>query len=417
MEFSVIGLNHETASANIREKAAFTDMQKLEAINYFLDNGIDEIVILSTCNRSEIYISSSSEQAKNNMAFIKAYYASLLQIDNSEEYLYIKTGEEALQHLYSVAAGLDSIVVGEDQILGQVKDAHTLAMSVGGSKKVLNKIFREAVSTAKKIKANLKISEHALSISYIGVKFLKEKIGSLREKNILFIGVGKMGRLALKHMYEEETGKLYVAYRNRQKILDILEEYPQVIAVDYKDRYQIIKDIDVLITATSSPHLIIKANELPMLNKELYILDMAIPRDVDAAVANEHKIHLHNIDDLKSISTLNEKRREELSEEAKAIIKSDVEELKAWISTLNVDPVIKSLKEKCELIQEDTLEYLFRKLELDNRDKKIIEKMLSSALKRVVREPILRLKEIDDTEKRKQYAKVLEELFELQEEI
>jgi glutamyl-tRNA reductase len=411
VEFAVIGLNHQTASADVREKAAFSDMKKLEIINELLDKGIEEVVILSTCNRSEMYIAGNEKNLDRYIEVVKSYYMKILHTEE-EKHLYIKQGEEAIYHLYYVASGLDSIVIGEDQILGQVKDAHSLAMSVGSSKKILNKIFREAVSTAKNIKATLKISEQAMSISYIGVKFLKEKIENIRDKSVLIVGIGKMGRLSLKYMIEEVSGKIYVAYRNRQKILDILEEYPQVIAVDYKDRYKALQQVDILITATASPHVVFKLEDMQQLNKELYIMDMAIPRDVEASVGNVDNIHLYNVDNLKSISSLNEKRREQLSEEAKEIIKSDIEVLKVWFSTLNVDPIIKSLKEKCEVIQQDTLDYLNRKLDLDNRDKKIIEKMLNSSLKRLIREPILRLKEMEDYEKRKQYAKVLEELFE-----
>lgn len=409
MEFAVIGLNHHTAPAQIREKAAFTDMEKLNIISYLLDKGIDEVVVLSTCNRSEIYIAGNSDK----IYIVKNYYNKILDIEDSDKFIYIKMSEEAIYHLYYVAAGLDSIVIGEDQILGQVKEAHLLAMSLGSSKKLLNKIFREAVSTAKNIKSELKISERPLSVSYIGVKFLKEKLNSLEGKKVFIVGLGKMGRLALTYVLEEKVDKVYVAYRNRQKILDLLEEYPEIEAVNYKDRYKILKNVDILITATSSPHLIIRANEMEELNKELYIIDMAIPRDVDIEVGKIEKVHLFNIDDLKAISESNEKMREELSEKAKEMIKSDVEDLKVWFNHLSVEPVIKSLKEKCDIIQQDTLDYLFRKLDLDNRDKKIIEKMLNSALKRLIREPILRRKNIEDNTKRKQYSKVLEELFQI----
>lgn len=412
MQFAVVGLNHDTASAEVREKTAFSDMKKLEVINYLLDSGIEEVLVLSTCNRSEIYIAGGDRYLDKYIEIVKEYYRKILQIDE-DKYLYIKVGEEAVYHLYYVAAGLDSIVIGEDQILGQIKDAHTLSMSVGSSKKLLNKIFREAVCTAKRCKTNLKISEQPLSVSYIGVKFLKEKMGELKGKYVLLTGLGKMGRLALKYMFHEEVGKIYVVYRNRQKILDILQEYPNIIAVDYKDRYKILKEVDILITATSSPHLVFKTSEMEHISRELYIMDMAIPRDVESSIGELDKVNLYNVDSLKAIAGLNEKRRIELSEEAKEIIKSHVEELKDWFTRLSVDPVIKSLKEKCEVIQQDTLEYLDRKLELDNRDKKIIEKMLNSSLKRLIREPILRLKEIENHEKRAQYAEVLEDLFEI----
>lgn len=409
MEFACVGLNHYTAAAEIREKAAFSDMKKVEVINYFLDMGIDEVIVLSTCNRSEVYIAGASGNIDN----VKQYFGEVIGLKDYEKYLYVKTNEEALYHIFSVAAGLDSIVVGEDQILGQVKDAHSLAMSIGGSKKFLNKIFREAVSTAKKIKASLKISEHSLSISYISVKFLKEKLGSLEGKSVLIVGLGNMGRLALTYMLEEKVKDIYVTYRNSPKLFHLLEQYPMVKTVNYKCRYKMLSQVDILICATSAPHLVIRASEMKKPEKEIFIMDMAIPRDVEDKVSRFDKVHLYNVDDLKSIAGFNEKTRERLSEEAKAIIASDLEVLKTWFNSSSVDPVIKSLKEKCSIIEADTLDYLYRKLDLNNRDKKIVEKMLSSALKRLIREPILRLKEIDEDSKRNEYARVLNELFQI----
>ncbi|TDT56466.1 glutamyl-tRNA reductase [Fonticella tunisiensis] len=413
MEIAVVGLNHNTASTKIREEAAFMDSEKIEAANYLLDNGIDEAVILSTCNRSEIYFASYKRDIDECIKTVKEFYNNFSGIPEIEKYLYAKKGEEAIYHIYYVAAGLDSIVLGEDQILGQVKDAHELAMDIGSSKKILNKLFREAVSTSKRIKTTLKISEQPLSISYIGVKFIKEKMGGLKGKNVLIIGLGKMGKLALKYILEEDVKNIYMANRSREKLLEITREHPEIIALDYEERYNILKDIDLLITATASPHIVIKADKIGKREKELYIMDLAMPRDVDIDAGRLSGVYLFNIDDLKNISSFNEKRREELSKRAREIVKSDALDFKSWLSTVRVDPVIKSLKEKCSKIEKDTLEYIFRKADLEGKDKKIIEKMVSSALKRLVREPIIKLKEMEDPKKREAYIKVLEELFDL----
>lgn len=409
MEFACVGLNHYTAAAEIREKASFSDMKKVEAINYFLDMGIEEVIILSTCNRSEVYITGALECVD----IVKQYYKDALGVKDYEKHLYVKSSEEALYHIFSVAAGLDSIVIGEDQILGQVKDAHSLAMSIGSSKKFLNKIFREAVSTAKKIKASLKISEHSLSISYISVKFLKEKLGSLEGKSVLIVGLGNMGRIALTYMLEEKVKDIYVTYRSSPKLFELLKQYPMVKAVNYKCRYKALSQVDILICATSAPHLVIRASDMEEPHKEIFIMDIAIPRDVEDRVSEFDKVHLYNVDDLKSIAALNVKAREKLSVEAKDIIASDLAALQVWLKSSSVDPVIRSLKEKCSIIEADTLDYLYRKIDLNNRDKKVIEKMLGSALKRLIREPILRLKVMDDSNKRSEYARVLDELFQI----
>jgi Glutamyl-tRNA reductase len=171
-----------------------------------------------------------------------------------------------------------------------------------------------------------------------------------------------MGRLALDYIMEEPVGKVYMANRNHEKVVDLSKEFPKVIPVDYKERYEILQDVDVLITATSSPHVIIKYDEIKSRNRELYIMDMAIPRDVEPRVGEIPNIHLYNVDDLQSISRNNERLREELSKRAEDIIEKDIEDFKIWLSYINIHPVIKSLKDKCKIIEEDTLDYIYKKL-------------------------------------------------------
>ena len=201
MNIGVVGVNHNLAPINVREAVSFTDTKKIEAINILLDSEIDEIVILSTCNRSEIYISGENIQQKVDE--VANFYKDYFGVKDIEQYLFKKTNLEAIQHLFDVTAGLDSLVVGEDQILGQVKDAHEFCMKLGATKKVFNKLFRDAVTTSKEIKTITKISQQPLSISYIGVKLLKEKMGTLEGKNALIVGLGKMNLLTLNHLEED----------------------------------------------------------------------------------------------------------------------------------------------------------------------------------------------------------------------
>lgn len=411
MEIAVIGINHDTAPTEIREGVAFTDSKKIEAINYILDKGIEETIILSTCNRSEIYIVDRERDINESIDIIKEFYAEFSGSRNIDKYIFILKGKEALYHLYHVSSGLKSIVLGEDQILGQVKEAHVFSMDLGASKKVLNKVFREAITTAKNIKSQLKISEHPLSVSYIGVKLLVEKLGGLKGKKALVMGIGEMGKLALKNLIDENLGKIYMTNRSHDKVIDVAKDYPQVIPIDYKRRYEIIKDIDILITATACPHTIVKLEDMPKLDRRLYIMDLALPRDVDEEIGRLDKVSLYNIDSLKEISSENEKKRQELSRKAEKIIKGEIEELLRHLRVVKVDPIIKAINEERGRIEEDTLDYIYRKLDLGTKEKKIIEKMLSSALKRVMRKPIIKLKELEDEEKIDSYIDMINELF------
>lgn len=413
MNIGVVGVNHNLAPINVREAVSFTDTKKIEAINILLDREIDEIVILSTCNRSEIYISGENIQQKVDE--VANFYKDYFGVKDIEQYLFKKTNLEAIQHLFDVTAGLDSLVVGEDQILGQVKDAHEFCMKLGATKKVFNKLFRDAVTTSKEIKTITKISQQPLSISYIGVKLLKEKMGTLEGKNALIVGLGKMNLLTLNHLEEENVKNIYIANRNIEKTKEIENKFDNIIPIEYSDRHKIIqeKSIDIVISATSSPHLVIKYDDMPKLDKKIYIMDIALPRDIDTKLKELNYVELYDIDDLKEIHDKNDIKRNELAQKAQEIIKIKIDELTEWLDLTFIDPTIQSLNSKCIEIKEDTLEYIFRKIDLNQREQKIIDKMLGSALKRVIREPIINLKQVKNKGQREEYIKVIEDLFEI----
>lgn len=413
MNIGVVGVNHNLAPINVREAVSFTDTKKIEAINILLDRDIDEIVILSTCNRSEIYISGENIQQKVDE--VANFYKDYFGVKDIEQYLFKKINLEAIQHLFDVTAGLDSLVVGEDQILGQVKDAHEFCMKLGATKKVFNKLFRDAVTTSKEIKTITKISQQPLSISYIGVKLLKEKMGTLEGKNALIVGLGKMNLLTLNHLEEENVKNIYIANRNIEKTKEIENKFDNIIPIEYSDRHKIIqeKSIDIVISATSSPHLVIKYDDMPKLDKKIYIMDIALPRDIDTKLKELNYVELYDIDDLKEIHDKNDIKRNELAQKAQEIIKIKIDEFTEWLDLTFIDPTIQSLNSKCIEIKEDTLEYIFRKIDLNQREQKIIDKMLGSALKRVIREPIINLKQVKNKGQREEYIKVIEDLFEI----
>lgn len=411
MKIAVIGVNHDTAPIHIREKLSFTDSQKIEVLNQLLDYKIKEAVVVSTCNRSEIYI--HAENIELAVEYVQTLYEDFCGVQGVIDFLFRKQDEEAALHLYRVAAGLDSIVIGEDQILGQVKDAHEFAMEIGTSGKILNKLFREAVTTAKQIKSEMKISEYPLSISYIGVKFLTQQIGTLQGKTALLIGAGKMNQLALNHLYEEGIETVYLANRTSQKARELAQKYERLEAVDYEQRYGIMQKVDLVITSTASPHLVVKKSQFLKRDKMLYILDIALPRDVEESLGNDDLVTLYDIDDLKQISNQNNETRKALGLQAEGVIVEAVETFVNWLKTIKIDPTIHSLHGRCQEISEDTMHYIKRKTNLSCKEEKIVEKMIMSSLKRLIREPINNLKEINNKEKQEEYIKLIEELFEL----
>ncbi len=411
INIGVIGVNHNLAPINIRENVCFTDTQKIEAINYLLDKDIEEIVILSTCNRSEIYIHATDIDDK--IKLVKDFYENFFDVKGIKNYLFHKKNDSAIEHLFKVASGLDSIVLGEDQILGQVKDAHSFSMQLGSSKKVFNKLFREAINVSKDIKNTTKISNQPLSISYIGVKFLKSKIGSLENKKALVIGLGKMNKLTVKYLQEENLDTIYISNRSNDKVVELENKFNNIVYITYEDRYKVMNDIDIVISATSSPHTIIKYDKISKIQKEIFMMDIALPRDIDPKIKKLDNIKLYDIDDLKYIHYKNTEKRKELAQVGYNMISKKVTEFIKWLDSSNIDPVIESLNDKYLEIRENTLSYIYKKTTLSNKDKKIIDKMLTSALKRLIREPIINLKKIKDKGKQEEYIKLIEELFEL----
>lgn len=413
MNIAVIGINHNLSPISIRERVSFTDTKKIEAINILLDKNIDEIVILSTCNRSEIYI--SCEDVEKGIEVVKAFYEEFFELREVRNYLFSKKNKEVIEHLFNVASGLDSVVLGEDQILGQVKDAHEFSMKLGATKKLFNRLFRDAITTAKEVKTITKISQQSLSISYIGIKLLKEKMVSLKDKNVLIIGLGKMNLLTIKYLQEENVGTIYISNRSIEKFKEIQSIYDNIEYVDYKDRYNFLKDneIDIVISATSSPHLVIRKEDMPSIKNKIYFMDLALPRDIDYNMKKLDYAEVYCIDDLKYIQHKNDETRVQLSKEAYKIINDKIDEFILWEDISTIDPTIQSLNQKCNEIKEDTLDYISRKINLNQRDKKIIDKMITSALKRVIREPIINLKQVKNKGKREEYIKIIEELFDI----
>ena len=410
MELAVVGINHNEAPIEVREHFSFTESMKIESGDLLLDKSIKETVIISTCNRSEIYI--ASDDIDISVKEVKEFFKEYFQFEEAEKYIFTKTGREAVVHLYMVAGGLDSMVLGEDQILGQITDAMTFAMDLGFSKKVLNRLFMEAIGEGKKIRSELKISEIPLSTSYIGISILRREMESLRGKKALIVGAGKMSKLAIKYLVEEDLDEIYVTNRTHGRIKKVFDRYDDIIPVEYADRYKILKEVDLVITATGAPHTVLKKEDLLGTKDKLYILDLGLPRDVDPRIGEDENIILYHNDDLQRLSEKNLSRRLELSKQAEAMIIDDVEKFMDWLASINVDPVIASLNQRCSKIKKDTMDYINKRVDLNKRDQKIIDKMVMSALRQFIREPIKALKQVEE-EDSEEYIEIMKKIFEI----
>lgn len=411
MHCYLIGVSHANTPIYIREKIFFSEYKKIQTLEMLSEKGLDGVIILSTCNRCEIYI--STDDMEKDCKIVKDFFVNYFNVENIDDYLFEKKDIDAITHIYRVAAGLDSMIVGEDQILGQVKDALENSIDLGTSSKYLNKLFREAITTAKKIKNKLKISENPISISYIAVKMLCEKLNDLKDKKIVVVGTGKIGFLTISYLAENGARNILCVNRSYDKVQKLIKIYPFIKYFDYDDRYNLIKDADILITSTTSPHTIIHKKDIQKSDKQVIMLDLSMPRDIENDVKNLKNVELYDIDSISKISEENIQKRQKLGSEAINIIEDAISEFCKWADNMSVDKAIKKLNEQCDIIYKDTMSYISRKVELNHREQKIVEKMLLSALKRMIKAPIQVLKQTDEKQRQNEYIKILEELFDI----
>lgn len=410
MHFSVIGINHHITPIEIREKVHFSETQIIEATNLLQEGNTNEVVILSTCNRSEIYIVSKGRSFTHQEGL--DFYQDFFKVENLDQFLFYKEDHEALVHLLKVTAGMDSLVIGEDQILGQVREAHQTAMDLGSSSKILNKIFRESITLAKRIKTETDVSDKPLSIAYIGVKKVSERI-NLDQSKALVIGMGNMGRLAMKHLLEEGA-QIIISNRTLSNSWLVKEEYPEVEVVEYERLGQVIQDVQVIVSATSSPHTILVKDDFCHNCGHKYVMDLSLPRDVHENVSLLENVTLYDIDSLQDISNENLMEKENILKTYIPEIESLSQDLLLWIQQAKIDPIMKGINERCDEIAQETLDYIFRKTDLNHSQKKKVDRIVRNALKKVAREPVLYVKEGNFSERDRNIAlDVLKEVYDL----
>lgn len=408
MQFGFLGINYRNAQLAVRDRTSFTDAMKLELFQKAEEAGVDQCMVLSTCNRSEVYY---VYERKEQQAQMQRIYEGMFPEVELQEFLMKLSGNEAMAWLFRIAAGLESLVLGEDQILGQVKEALDFSRTMGYSKKELNRIVRDAITCAKQIKTELKISEKPLSVSYIGIKKLEEACG-VSGKKILVIGSGKTAALALKYIYEYSGVRVTACSRTYAHARNLREQFPQLEIISYEDWRQAVGDCDIVISATSSPHLVVRREDFTPACP-VTLLDLAAPRDIDISFAQDPLATLINLDTLQAIAGENQKERERLVEESRKLIGEKLQETQIWLLQSRMDSTIESLQQRCSGIEEDSFRYLNRKMELGAREQKLLKKVLHASLQRLLREPIQELKRLDSEEEQEEYKRLVRQLFQI----
>lgn len=371
MSILVVGLNHKSAPVEIREKLAFNANNIPSALTLFLQKyQTAEAVILSTCNRVEMYVSCL--EGSITVEGIFSYLAEFHEIELSgfSPYMYHYKDERAVNHLFFVTASLDSMVLGENQILLQVKEAYTTAAVEEATGKVLNQLFQQALNVAKIIHTRTTIGKGKVSISSVAVEFAEKIFQDFTGKTVLVVGAGEMCELLLKHLYEEGARTFVVANRTFERAQELANAFHgQAVKYDLLGEY--LAKADIIISSTSAPHYVIHANQVKEAIKHrrgnpMFLIDIAVPRDIEPEVGKIDNVYLYNIDDLQSVVNQNIDERTREVEKCRGIIDEEVEHFMARLEEMKIEPAITQLRNHFHLIGKEELDRL--KFKLKNPD-------------------------------------------------
>ncbi|KGR90446.1 glutamyl-tRNA reductase [Ureibacillus massiliensis 4400831 = CIP 108448 = CCUG 49529] len=417
MHTLVVGLNYKTAPVEIREKLSFIESDLPNAMAALKkEKSILEDVIVSTCNRTEIY--AVVDQLHTGRYYIKQFLAKWFDIpvEEFDKHLYIRENDESLNHLFRVASGIDSMVLGETQILGQVKKSFLDAQEIGTTGTVYNQLFKQAITFAKRAHNETTINENAVSVSYAAVELAKKIFGSLKHKHVAILGAGKMGELAAQNLAGSGVGKVTVINRTLEKA-QILAEKFNGQAKSMQELQCSLLEADILISSTGSTEYVIDYELMQFVErlrkgKPLFMVDIAVPRDLDPKIGDLPNVFLYDIDDLQGIVEANLAEREKAAQDISKMIVKEVDEFKDWIATLGVVPVISSLRKKASRIQEETMMSIENKMpNLTDRERKILNKHTKSIINQLLKEPILQAKELANSPKAKEQLQLFQQIF------
>ena len=419
----VVGISHNTAPVEVREHFSFTEDETRAAVTELRSMpGIQECMMLSTCNRTEIY--AASEHSEECVESVKRYLSENSGFDTHtiSPYLYASVGHMAVRHMYKVACGVDSMVVGEPQILGQVKGAYRNAVIKNTAGLILNRLCHSAFFAAKRVRTETGIGSRAVSISYVAVELAKRIFDDLSRRKVLLIGSGEMAELAARNLVSSGIGDLFIASRRFENAATLAERL-KGNAIRFEEIYYHLKDMDIVITATGSSEFIIKTSHakesLKLRNNEpVFMIDIAVPRDIDPRVEEIPDIYLYDIDDLKGVLDENLKTRKDSAIKAEEIVREVESAFESWISGLKAVPAIIDLKKRFETIKDLEVERALSKLDgFTDKDRDVIEAMAARIVGKLLHGPLTKLKEEASTSRGALYVDSVKKLFELENEL
>lgn len=399
MHIIVVGLSHNSAPVEVREMLAVPESRLDEALTRLRRYpGIRESFLLSTCNRVEVY--AVVDQVEEGYARVQEFFADTHLSLSSEQltpHLYWYTADRAIRHLFRVASSLDSMIVGEPQILGQLKDAFEVALNHKASGVVLNKLVRKAISVAKRVRTETKIAEAAVSVSYAAVELAKKIFSNLSEKTVLLVGAGEMAKLAAKHLVDQGVRKVLITTRDAASAHELARRF-NAVSIPFERFRHDLAEADIVLVSTAASHYLIGVEDVQLavrrrMNRPIFLIDISVPRNIDPAVKDIDNAFLFNIDDLRSRVERNLQERRQEAEKAERMVEEEVERTLHWLKSLEVIPTIVALRTRAEEIKQAEVGKALAKLQhLSPQERSIVEGLASGIVNKLLHGPLVTLK-------------------------
>jgi len=420
MNLLLIGVSHKSAPVEVRERFALSERRTSEALRKLVaEPEFEEALILSTCNRVEFVLKVRGEM--DAMAGLRRFFLSLygLHYDDLAHYFYVFRDYEAARHLFRVAAGLDSMLVGEPQVLGQVKRAYFLAKEAEAAAGVLDAVLHRAFSVAKRVRTETSIGQAPVSISSAAVDLAEKALGSLESKSVMILGSGQMGELAARHLVAKGAKTIFVSNRTYARAEALAHEL-RGLAVRFNEIWTMMAQADVVISSTGCPHQIVTREDVERLMAErhgrpLFLIDIAVPRDIDPQVREVPGCTLVNIDDLQRVAHENLAERLKAAEAADRIIEEEMALFRARQAALDVVPTIVSLRERCEQIRKSELartRHLFGRLTPEQE--RALEILTKALVNKLLHTPFTELKQAASRPGTSDFVEVVRTIFHLE---
>lgn len=417
MQLAVLGLNHKTAPVVVRERFSIAkDKIRISLQEMDKYQGLHEVVVLSTCNRSELYAVID----EGTLDILKRFWADLTGNEsNIDQYLYSFTDEECIRHLFNVASSLDSLVIGEGQILSQVKEAYAISLEEGATGTMMNTLMHRAITTGKRVRTETRIAFNAVSVSYAAVELARNIFGTLEHSNVLIFGAGKMAELTLENLIGRGAKKVYVANRHRDKAEELAQRFGGE-TVDFDNALVEASDADVIVTSTGAAHYVVHSWEVIELlrrrnNRPVVFIDIAVPRDVDPEVGEFSAVKLYNIDNLNDVVDEHLEERQHEAEQAKEIVEEEIRSIQERFRYLSIQPLMARLAKRSEFLRRRELRRAKAKLpDLTEEQLREVEQLSRMIVRKLLRYPMMTLNCAAGTEKEKYYVEAMSRLFKLE---